>query len=42
MSWVDKAHKEVKFQKKIDAAMRDPRYQNAEKKENRGNIQKSV
>lgn len=32
MSWVDKAHREIKIQKKIDAAMKDPQYQIAEKK----------
>lgn len=32
MSWVDKAHKKNKIHKTIDAAMKDPRYQMAEKK----------
>lgn len=32
MSWVDKAHKKAKIHKTIDAAMKDPRYQIAEKK----------
>lgn len=32
MSWVDKAHKKNKICKTIDAAMKDPRYQMAEKK----------
>lgn len=32
MSWVDKAHKKAKIHKAIDEAMKDPRYQMAEKK----------
>ena len=32
MSWVDKAHKKAKIHNIVDQAMRDPRYQIAEKK----------
>lgn len=36
MSWVDKAHKKAKIHNMVDAAMKDPRYQIAEKKKNTG------
>lgn len=32
MSWVDKAHKDIKIHRQIESAMKDPRYQIAEKK----------
>ncbi len=32
MSWVDKAHKKAKIHNMVNQAMRDPRYQIAEKK----------
>lgn len=33
MSWVDKAHKKNKIHKMVDEAMKDPRYQEAAKKQ---------
>lgn len=33
MSWVDKAHKKNKIHNMVDAAMKDPRYQLAAKKQ---------
>lgn len=36
MSWVDKAHKKNKIHNMVEQAMKDPRYQAAEKKKNGG------
>lgn len=33
MSWVDKAHQKERLRKMVDTAMKDPRYQDAAKKQ---------